>query len=240
MPSSSSPGGRSSRVTVPASGCGPGNGQFLELLDAAPFVVHVVGLDPVADAQPLGAAVVRLVDVLHLGVKLDPVLPAVGQHPVRLKGPLDDRLLDPLAGQRQPVAPVLQTKVDHACAVVDPRHHHRHHDLVGLDADVPAQPARVRRLRGARAQRQRPDLGHGAKRHRSDARGIGVVEHERVGRDLGDVAGHRGDHRRVTERAHDAARADRVGDVHDDAVLRWDLDVFSQASMPPAAIVVIT
>jgi hypothetical protein len=82
MPSSSSPGGRSSRVTSPASGRVQALGEVLELLHTRALVVHVVCLDSVTDAQSLDSSLVRLIHVQHLGMELNPRFVA-GAHVLR-------------------------------------------------------------------------------------------------------------------------------------------------------------
>ena len=110
--------------------------------------------------------------------------------------------------------------------MVDAGHDRRHRDLVGLDAGLVGQPLAAAGMPGAGAERVGAHLRRrGPHRQRLDRRGVRVVEDPRIGRDLGGVAGHVGQHRRVTERAHDPARPDRVADVHDDAVAAGDLEI---------------
>ena len=226
MPSSSSPFGQVGQGHRRGALRRPGLGQLLQPAHARPLVRHVVGGDAVAHRHPLGGAGVGRLQPLHLRKELCPVRPAVGQHPVAVEHPLHDRLRRALAHQRHRVRAVGQPQLLDRCAVVDAGHHRWHRDLVGLDAGLVGQPLAAAGMPGAGAERVGAHLRRrGPHRQCLDRRGVGVVEHPRIGRHLGGVAGHVGQHRCVTERSHDPARPDRVADVHDDAVAAGDLEI---------------
>ena len=122
--------------------------------------------------------------------------------------------------------PSLSRQLLHRRTVVDARNDRGHRDLVGRDASLVSEPRGAPRVRGTRAQRIRLHLRRGgAHRQGLDRRGIGVVEHPRVGGDLGDVSSNIGEHRGVTERPQDPARPNRIADVHHDPIAAGNLEV---------------
>ena len=203
----------------------PALGEIAPPLCALALLVHHVDAAAVGHREPLRAAAVGVDQALHLREELDPVRPAVGQHVEAVERPANDLVLRPGAHERQRVGSVAQTQFRDAGAVVEPRDRHGRHQLVRRDARLRSEPFRVRRVSRARAERDETDARDVAQHVCDRRRGVRVVEDPGSGRDLGGVPRDRFDHGQVAERAHDAARADRVRDMHEDAVASRDLDV---------------